>query len=105
MPDLWFFLGLAFGIALMGFVTIGSFERGADSVRLQAWKQELVARKRASIASRSRHTVTTAFAPDRVNVPVATAVPERENNRPVPASQRRTRIRREHGEVLTHISL
>jgi hypothetical protein len=92
-------------MVLMGFVTIGSFDRGAESVRLRAWKLELVARKRATIASRSRHVVITAFAPELVNVPVAAAVVERESPRPVPAAERRTRIRRDHGEVLTHISL
>ena len=33
MPDLWFVLGLAIGMVLMGFCTIGSFDRGTDSVR------------------------------------------------------------------------
>ena len=61
MPELWFVLGLALGMVLMGFVTIGSFERGADSVRRRPWKLELVARKRAAIASRARHPSITPF--------------------------------------------
>jgi len=92
-------------MVLMGFATIGSFDRGADSVRRQPWKLELVARKRAAIASRSRHPFITPFVPDLVKVPVATAVQEREITRPVPAAERRTRIRRDHSDVLTHISL
>jgi hypothetical protein len=94
-------------MVLMGFVTIGSFDRGAESVRLRAWKLELVARKRATIASRSRQVVITAFVPELVNVPVlpVAAVVERESPRPLPAAERRTRIRRDHGEVLTHISV
>lgn len=96
-------------MVLMGFVTIGSFDRGADSVRLHPWKLELVARKRAVIASRSRHPFITPFVPDLVTVPVvvpvAAAVQEREISRPVPAAERRTRIRRDHSDVLTHISL
>jgi hypothetical protein len=105
MPELWFVAGLAFGMVLMGFCTIGSFDRGADSVRVRTWKLELVARHRASIASRSRHAVAIPFTTDLVNVPVAAAVIERPSMRPVPAAERRTRIRRTPDEVLAHISL
>jgi hypothetical protein len=56
MPELWFFIGLAMGIALAGFVAVGSFARGADSVRHAAWRNELSLRQRAVRASRgSRH--------------------------------------------------
>ena len=105
MPELWFIVGLAFGMILMGFCTIGSFDRGADSVRARPWKLELVARKRASIASRARHAVATPFVTEPVNVAVAAAVIERPSTRPVPAAERRTRIRRTPGEALAHISL
>jgi hypothetical protein len=47
VAELWFFLGLAFGMVLTGFCTIGSFDRGVDSVRIHAWKLELAARQRA----------------------------------------------------------
>jgi len=106
VPDLWFAAGLALGMVLMGFVTIGSFDRGADSVRRHSWNAELVARKRAAIASRSRHSFITPFVPDLVTVPIAAAVPERQIALPVPAAERPTRIRRDHhSDVLTHISL
>ena len=105
MPDLWFVLGLAFGMVLMGFVTIGSYDRGAESVRLRAWKQELVARKQASITSRSRQAFAPAFVPDITGVPIAAAVAAPASARPAPAAERRTRIRRDPAEVLTHISL
>ena len=44
MPELWFFVGLAVGIVITGFVALGSFERGADSVRNAPWRMELMAR-------------------------------------------------------------
>ncbi len=56
MPDLWFFIGLAMGVALAGFAAVGSFGRGVDSVRRAAWSHELSQRQRAVRASRgSRH--------------------------------------------------
>jgi hypothetical protein len=54
MPVLWFVAGLAIGIALTGLCAIGSFDRGADSVRRGTWSLELAARQRAVIASHSR---------------------------------------------------
>jgi hypothetical protein len=54
MPDLWFVAGLAIGVALTGFCAVGSFERGAESVRRGPWALELAARRRAVIASRTR---------------------------------------------------
>jgi hypothetical protein len=104
VQELWFVVGLAFGMVLMGFCAIGSFDRGADSVRRRPWKLELVARKRASIASHSRHALTTPFVAEVVNLPVV-AVSEPAITHPVPAAERRTRIRRTPDEVLAHISL
>ena len=89
----------------MGFVTIGSFDRGADSVRRHSWNAELAARKAAFLTARSRHALMTPFVPDLVTVPVAAAVPERQIALPVPAGERRTRLRRDHSDVLTHLSL
>lgn len=51
MPDLWFFVGLAVGVIVMGFTAIGSFDRGADSVHRRAWSAELSARQRTVVAS------------------------------------------------------
>lgn len=45
MPELWFFVGLVVGILVTGFVAVGSFERGADSVRSAPWRLELAARQ------------------------------------------------------------
>lgn len=52
MPELWFFVGLAMGIAVAGFAAVGSFARGANSVRTKTWQRELVARQQATRASR-----------------------------------------------------
>ena len=54
MPDLWFVAGLAIGVAITGFCAVGSFDRGADSVRRGAWSLELAARQRAVILSERR---------------------------------------------------
>ena len=102
MPELWFVLGLAFGVVLMGFCTIGSFDRGADSARRHPWKLELVARRRASIVSAARRVVTP-FVPELVSLPVAVAAIQSVTTSPVPAAARRTRTRRTPAEVLAHI--
>src|SRR5690348_17234485 len=52
MPDLWFFAGLAMGVVVTGFCAVGSFDRGADSVRRRTWLVELAARQEALVASR-----------------------------------------------------
>ncbi len=54
MPDLWFFAGLAMGIAIAGFAAIGSFGRGVDSVRRKTWSSDLAARQIARFASPER---------------------------------------------------
>jgi hypothetical protein len=54
VPDLWFFAGLAMGVAITGFCAIGSFDRGADSILRRTWTLELAARQRALIGSQSR---------------------------------------------------
>ena len=53
MPDLWFAAGLAMGIVVTGFAAVGSFERGAASVRRGVISAELTARRRAIVARRS----------------------------------------------------
>ena len=53
MPDIWFFMGLAMGLAVTGFCALGSFERGVDNARRAPWMLELAARRRAVMASRS----------------------------------------------------
>jgi hypothetical protein len=53
MIDLSFVLGLALGTIVTGFLAVGSFDRGFDSVRRQSWAVEHVARKRAVVASRA----------------------------------------------------
>ena len=56
MPDPWFFIGLAMGIALGGLAAVGSFARGADSVRNAAWRRELPLRQLVARAPHvSRH--------------------------------------------------
>ena len=53
MPDLWFALGLAMGIVVTGFASVGSFDRGVASVRRGVINAELSARRRAIVARRS----------------------------------------------------
>jgi hypothetical protein len=103
MPEVSFFLGLAIGVALMGFVTIGSFDRGADSARLHPWKLELAARRHALMTARLRQPVIDAFVPDVVRVPLPGPVVASERTRPVPTVERRTPIRRDD-VVLAHMS-
>ena len=47
--DLSLLLGVALGMIVTGFCAIGSYNRGFDSVRRQAWTRELAARKRAAV--------------------------------------------------------
>ena len=54
---LWFALGLALGVCVTGFVAVGSFDRGVDSVRRRAWKIELAARH-AVVARRDKRVVS-----------------------------------------------
>jgi hypothetical protein len=50
--DLSFVAGLALGTIVTGFLAIGSFNRGFDSVRRTSWSRELAARRRAVVTSR-----------------------------------------------------
>ena len=54
---LWFASGLALGVCVTGFVAVGSFDRGVDSVRRRAWKIELAARH-AVVARRDKRVVS-----------------------------------------------
>ena len=51
VPELWFLFGLVIGTVIAGFSAIGSFERGANSVRTAPWRAEL--RRRAVAAHRA----------------------------------------------------
>ena len=51
MLDLSFVAGLALGTIVTGFLAIGSFNRGFDSVRRTSWSREHAARKRAVVTS------------------------------------------------------
>lgn len=50
--DISFVAGLALGTIVTGFLAIGSFNRGFDSVRRTEWSRELAARKQAVVTSR-----------------------------------------------------
>ena len=104
MPDLWFVLGLAIGMVLMGFCTIGSFDRGADSVSRGKWRMELVARKRAFLSSRSAHAIAVAFVPELLETPLAVVPVERAPLTPLRVD-RRKRMRHDQAEAFTHISV
>lgn len=59
MGEISFVVGLALGIAVAGFSAIGSFERGAASVRNAPWRRELIARHAVSARSVPvRHAAT-----------------------------------------------
>ena len=103
MPDLWFVLGLAIGMVLMGFCTIGSFDRGADSVSRDKWKMELVARKRAFVSSRSAHAPAVAFMPELLDTPLV-LVPVKRAPQTLRVD-RRKRVRHDQPEAFTHVSV
>jgi len=58
MPDPWFCVGLAMGVAIAGFCAVGSFGRGVDSVPRRTWTREIALRQRAVVASQRRDAVT-----------------------------------------------
>jgi hypothetical protein len=68
VPELWFLLGLVIGVVIAGFSAIGSFERGADSVRKAPWRAELLKRRALSAhrapvyAAAQRHVEKTSIA-------------------------------------------
>lgn len=62
-PYLWFVSGLALGVCVTGFIAVGSFDRGVDSVRRRAWKIELAARH-AVVARRDKRVKTAAHRRD-----------------------------------------
>ena len=67
VPELWFVLGLAMGVIVAGFTTVGSFDRGVASVRRSAVSAELAARRRAVVArSRSRGRAPLEDRPERL---------------------------------------
>jgi len=51
-PELWFVAGLGIGIVVAGFSAVGSYGRGARSVRNAPWRKELRARE---TVGRARH--------------------------------------------------
>ena len=70
VPELWFFMGLVIGIVIAGFSAVGSFERGADSVRRAPWRLEL-ARRRAVTAHRAAgHVAAQRLVDDRSSIAV-----------------------------------
>jgi hypothetical protein len=50
----WFLTGLALGVILVGFVALGSYERGRESARRERFNAELVARRVVAVAKRAR---------------------------------------------------
>lgn len=69
VPELWFFLGLVIGIVIAGFSAVGSFERGANSVRKAPWRAEL---RRRAVAS--HHAPSHAAAQRRIEQKASIAV-------------------------------
>jgi hypothetical protein len=50
--DISFVVGLALGTIVTGFLAVGSFNRGFDSVRRTSWSREHAARRKAVVAGR-----------------------------------------------------
>ena len=55
----WFVTGLALGLILVGFVAIGSYERGRESARRERFNAELIARRVVAVTKRARPEGTT----------------------------------------------
>ena len=49
----WFVTGLALGLIVVGFVALGSYERGRQSARRERFNAELVARRVVAVAKRA----------------------------------------------------
>jgi hypothetical protein len=70
VPELWFFLGLVIGIVMAGFSAIGSFERGADSVRKAPWRLELATRRAVTAHRAPAHGAAQRLVDERTSVAV-----------------------------------
>jgi hypothetical protein len=55
----WFVAGLALGLILVGFVALGSYERGRESARRERFSAELVSRRVVAVSTRARPEGTT----------------------------------------------
>jgi hypothetical protein len=66
VPDLWFPIGLATGIIVAGFLAVGSFERGAASVRRGLVSAELSARQRAVARRSTQERAAAEHAPEQL---------------------------------------
>jgi hypothetical protein len=55
----WFVAGLALGLILVGFVALGSYERGRESARRERFSAELVSRRVVAVSKRARPEGTT----------------------------------------------
>ena len=54
----WFVAGLALGLILVGFVALGSYERGRDSARRERFNAELTSRRIVAVSQRARPEAT-----------------------------------------------
>lgn len=52
----WFVSGLAIGMILIGFVALGSYDRGYQKARRESVSAELWARRGVAVAARKRRT-------------------------------------------------
>jgi hypothetical protein len=50
---LWFAAGLALGLIVLGFVALGSYERGRESARRERFSAELANRRIVSVSRRA----------------------------------------------------
>jgi hypothetical protein len=49
---IWFISGLAIGLLMIGFIALGSYERGYRRARREVFSAELLARRRVIVAAR-----------------------------------------------------
>jgi len=54
-----FVIGLALGLILIGFVALGSYERGRESARRERFNAELLTRRVVAVSKRARPEGTT----------------------------------------------
>jgi hypothetical protein len=55
---LWFVVGLALGLILIGFVALGSYERGRESALRERFTAKLMTRRVVAVSKRARSEPT-----------------------------------------------
>ena len=56
---LWFAAGLTLGLIVVGFVALGSYERGHEDARRERFRAELASRRIVTVSRRAGRSATT----------------------------------------------